>query len=101
VLVGGTAPVGDSVVNALRSYTAGGATRHAGADRYATAVAVNAAAFGRHSGLTVHIASGSGSADAVAGAPAAASVGAPVPLRPASRLGSSAAAAARACDVCG
>lgn len=80
VVVGGTASVSEAVVTALRSYTAGGVTRQAGADRYATAAAVSAAAFGRDSGLTVHIASGAGFADAVAGVPAAASVGAPVLL---------------------
>jgi len=80
VVVGGRASVSDTVVTALRSYTTGGVTRQAGADRYATAAAVSAAAFGRDSGLTVHIASGSGFADAVAGVPAAASLGAPVLL---------------------
>lgn len=79
VVVGGPASVSDTVVTALRSYSTG-VTRQAGADRYATAAAVSAAAFGRDSGLTVHIASGSGFADAVAGVPAAASVGAPVLL---------------------
>lgn len=80
VVAGGPASVGDAVVAALRSFTTGGVTRQAGADRYATAAAVSAAAFGRDSGLTVHIASGSGFADAVAGVPAAAAAGGPVLL---------------------
>jgi putative cell wall-binding protein len=80
VVVGGTAVVSDAVLSALRGYTAGGVTRQAGADRYATAAAVSRAAFPADSGGTVHVASGLGFADAVAGVPAAAVHGGPLLL---------------------
>lgn len=78
VVVGGTSVVSDAVLAALRAYTTGGVIRQAGADRYATAAAISAATFGRDSGLTVHLASGLGFADAVAGVPAAAKRGGPL-----------------------
>lgn len=80
VVVGGSAVVSDAVLVALRSYTAGGVTRQAGADRFATAAAVSAAAFPRDSARTVHVASGLGFADAVAGVPAAIARGGPLLL---------------------
>jgi putative cell wall-binding protein len=66
VLVGGTAAVSDAVASAL------GATRLAGADRYATAVTV-AEALGRSS---VFVTRGDDPIDAVSGIPAAAAAGA-------------------------
>jgi putative cell wall-binding protein len=80
VVVGGSAVVSDSVLAALRAYTNGGVSRQAGADRYATAAAVSAAAFPADSALTVHLANGLGFADAVSGVPAAAVRGGPMLL---------------------
>jgi putative cell wall-binding protein len=80
VVVGGTAVVGDGVMAALDAYTAGSVTRQAGIDRYATAAAVSRAAFPADGGGTVHVASGLGFADAVAGVPAAAVHGGPLLL---------------------
>jgi putative cell wall-binding protein len=80
VVVGGTAVVSDAVVAALRSFTAGGVSRQAGANRYATAAAVSAAAFPRDSRLRAFLASGDGFADAVAGVPAAIVRGGPLLL---------------------
>jgi putative cell wall-binding protein len=75
VVVGGSTVVSDAVTTALRAYTGGGVSRQWGADRYATAAAVSAAAFPRDGGSTVHLANGTGFADAVAGVPAAAVTG--------------------------
>jgi len=80
VVVGGTAVVGDAVVAGLGAYTGGSVTRQAGIDRYATAAAVSRAAFPADGGGTVHVASGLGFADAVAGVPAAAVHGGPLLL---------------------
>jgi hypothetical protein len=44
-VIGGTAVIGDSVVNQLKQYTPGTVTRLAGSNRYATAAAVSAGIF--------------------------------------------------------
>lgn len=80
VVVGGTAVVSDAVVAALRSFTSGGVTRQAGANRYATAAAISAAAFPRDGRRRAFLASGDGFADAVAGVPAAIAGGGPLLL---------------------
>jgi putative cell wall-binding protein len=80
VVVGGDAVVGSAVVRALDAYTTGSVVRQSGADRYATAAAVSAAAFPADGGGTVHLASGMGFADAVAGVPAAVVRGGPLLL---------------------
>ena len=98
VVVGGPAAVSDAVVTALRSFTSGAVTRQAGADRFATAAAVSAAAFPPDSGLSVHVASGAGFADAVAGVPAAASKGSPLLLTTRDALPASTAAELRRLD---
>jgi putative cell wall-binding protein len=67
VVLGGTAVVSSSVATALRSYTDGGVTRLAGADRYGTSAAISAASFSPGVPL-VFIASGSDYPDALSGA---------------------------------
>ena len=98
VVVGGPAAVSDAVATGLGSFTSGGVTRQSGADRFATAAAVSAAAFPRDSGLTVHVASGAGFADAVAGVPAAATRGAPLLLTTRTSLPATTAAELRRLD---
>ncbi|GAA3907232.1 cell wall-binding repeat-containing protein [Microbacterium invictum] len=79
VVLGGPGAVTDSVVSAARAFTTGGASRLAGADRYATAAAVSKATFG--AGVRVaYIANGSTFPDALSGAAAAGVVGGPVLL---------------------
>ncbi len=75
-VVGGTTAVSDTVAAAVRA-----SSRLAGADRYATAVAISAARSGTGSG-SVFVATGSDFPDALAAAPAAAAAGAPVLLSP-------------------
>ncbi len=77
VILGGTGVVSKSVETALNSYTAGGVTRIAGADRYATAAATSAAAFPAGASV-VYVATGSTFPDALAAGAIAA--GAKVPI---------------------
>jgi len=79
VLLGGTGAVDAPVMSLLQGYTSGTVTRVAGSDRYATAAAVSRATFAAHP-AAVYIASGLNFPDALAGAAAAAHVGAPVLL---------------------
>lgn len=81
-VLGGTAVVSDAVLRQLRSYdhpTIGTTSRLAGADRYATAAAISAAAFGPGVS-TAFIATGANFPDALAGAPASAALGGPLLL---------------------
>jgi putative cell wall-binding protein len=77
VVLGGEGVVSAAVATQLKALTAGGVTRLAGSDRYATAAAV-AAAFG--SPRSAYVASGLSFPDALAGAALAATRGAPVLL---------------------
>jgi putative cell wall-binding protein len=70
VVLGGPLAVSDGLVTALHAYTTGSVSRLAGADRYATAAAISAATFSPGVGAA-YIATGSGFADALAGAAAA------------------------------
>ena len=79
VLLGSTNAVDAPVMSLLQGYTSGTVTRLAGTDRYATAAAVTQATFAAHP-AAVYIASGLNFPDALAGAAAAAHVGAPVLL---------------------
>lgn len=79
VLLGSTSAVDGPVMSLLQGYTSGSVTRLAGSDRYATAAAVSRATFAAHP-AAVYIASGLNFPDALAGAAAAAHVGAPVLL---------------------
>ena len=75
IVLGGSQAVGDTVVKRLRTLaTSGTVTRLAGADRYATAVAISAASF--PAGLpALYVASGQTFPDALVAVPAAAKVG--------------------------
>lgn len=80
VVLGDARSVSDSVVSSLRQHaTTGSVTRVSGSDRYATAVAVSQESHPRGA-ATVFIASGAGYPDALAAAPAARQLGAPVLL---------------------
>lgn len=79
VVLGGTGAVSSGVERQIReAVPTASVSRSAGADRYATAAAVSRATF--PSATTVYLAAGSSFPDALAGAPAAGSVGAPLLL---------------------
>jgi putative cell wall-binding protein len=79
IVLGGTGVVSTAVQAALDPYTTGPVTRLAGADRYATAVAISKASF--TPGLeTVFIATGTSFPDALAGAAVAGALGSPILL---------------------
>lgn len=82
VVLGGTSAISDGVLAALRSYTAGGVTRIAGADRYATAVAVSKATTGSNAPRTVYLATGASFPDGLSGTPVAARAGGPLLIVP-------------------
>ncbi|HET9416515.1 MAG TPA: cell wall-binding repeat-containing protein [Candidatus Limnocylindria bacterium] len=88
VVLGGAAVISEGVVQALRGLddpTIGETFRLAGADRYATAAAISTAGFGP--GVpTVFIATGTNFPDALAGAPASATLGGPLLLTAKDRL---------------
>ncbi len=77
-LVGGEGAVAESVIRTLRVYSAD-VIRLAGADRYATAVAISAAAF-PDGAETVFLSTGQDFADGLTAGPAAAAVSAPLLL---------------------
>lgn len=79
VVVGGPSVVSDGVVAALAAFAPGGAQRVSGADRFATAAALSAATFAPGAPVA-YLTSGSGFADAVSAAPAAARDHGPVLL---------------------
>lgn len=83
VVLGGTSVVSDAVLSRLRPYATGGSvTRLAGADRYATAVAVSKATTGSDAPRTVYVATGANFADGLAGTPAAAKADGPLIIVP-------------------
>ena len=79
VVVGGPASVSDAVVTSLGAMVPGGVVRFAGLDRYQTAATLSAATF-PDGASTAYLASGTGFADAISAAPAAARDGGPVLL---------------------
>jgi putative cell wall-binding protein len=79
VILGSTGVVSSAVATAADGYTTGSVTRLAGADRYATAAAISAATFEPGVALA-YIATGLNFPDALAGAAAAGSKGAPILL---------------------
>ena len=79
-VAGGTAAVGAALVTDLATVSGVDVQRHAGADRYATAVAVNRAAHPELTAGSAFIASGTGFADALAGSFYAARAGRPLYL---------------------
>jgi glucose/arabinose dehydrogenase/putative cell wall-binding protein len=84
VVLGGTAAISAAIATQLDGYTTGPVQRRAGADRYATAVAVSRASFG--SASRVFIATGVNFPDGLAGGPAGAFLGAPLLLVPGTSL---------------
>ncbi|HUH17444.1 MAG TPA: cell wall-binding repeat-containing protein, partial [Methylomirabilota bacterium] len=79
VVLGGSGVVSTTVLNALTSYTTGGVTRIAGADRYATAALISRATF-PDGAPAVYVATASTFADALAAGAAAAGAHAPILL---------------------
>lgn len=79
VVLGGEGVVSDAVVAALGVYTAGGVTRLAGENRYATAAAISAATYAP-SVPVAYVATGLDFPDALAGAAVAGAEGAPLLL---------------------
>jgi len=79
VVLGGSSVVSEGVQTALQTYASGTVPRVQGADRYATAAAISARYYSP--GVpAVFIATGTGFADALAGAPAAALLDSPLLL---------------------
>jgi putative cell wall-binding protein/spore germination protein YaaH len=82
VIIGGTGAVGSGVEQQLRSFaTSGSISRLAGADRYATAVAVSSATSGGGASV-VYVATGAAFPDGLAGTPAAALADGPLLVVP-------------------
>jgi putative cell wall-binding protein len=71
--------ISDALLAKLDTLTAGSATRLAGADRYATAVAVSAATYPTHV-TTLYVATGAAFADGLAAGPVAGLAGGPLLL---------------------
>ncbi len=85
IVLGGTGTVSDGVKAKLAKYTAGSVTRLAGADRYATAVAISKAMYAPGVPV-VYIATGATFPDALAGAAAAGLTGGPLLTVPATSI---------------
>jgi len=77
-VIGGTGAISDGVKQALEAYAVAPVLRLSGVDRYATAVAVSKAFFGRPP--AVYLATGLNFPDALAAVPAAGRAGAPLLL---------------------
>ena len=92
VVLGGPVAITDAVTAELQSFTTGAVTRHAGADRYATAALVATTAFPSPVGRVL-VATGTGSADALAAGAAGARTDSPVLLVTRDRLPAATAAA--------
>ena len=92
VVLGGTAAITEAVTTELQSFTTGAVTRQAGEDRYATAALVATTAFPSPV-ARVFVATGTGSADALAAGAAGARTDSPVLLVSRDRLPAQTAAA--------
>jgi putative cell wall-binding protein len=77
-VVGGSGVVGDDVLEELQAYTSQPVSRVAGADRYATAVAISTVFFGAPP--SIYLATGTNYPDALAAVPGAGRFGAPLLL---------------------
>ena len=85
VILGGTGAVSSGVATALDAYTTGTVSRLAGANRYATSAAISTANYA--AGVPVaYIATGTGFADALSGAPVAGKLGGPILLVPSTSI---------------
>lgn len=82
VVLGGPNAVGDGVLNALGSYTAGSVTRLSGTDRYETAVAVSRATTKSDAPRSVFLATGASFPDGLAATPVASRAGGPLLIVP-------------------
>jgi spore germination protein YaaH/putative cell wall-binding protein len=82
VVLGDSRSVSDAVAARLSGYTSGGVARVAGADRYATSVAISQTGFRAGQPGTVFVATGETFPDALSADPVAAALGAPVLLVP-------------------
>jgi len=80
VILGGTGVISTGVGSALQAYTSGSVDRMAGANRYATAVAVSSSSFSMAD--TVYVATGANFPDALAAGPVAAMSSSPLLLVP-------------------
>ena len=79
VVLGGTGVISQALQNQLATYAPGGASRLAGADRFATAAAISRATFAAGVPVT-YVATGLAFPDALAGGPAAGREGGPILL---------------------
>ena len=96
VVLGGTGVFSVATATKLRSYaTSGTLTRLAGADRYATAIAVSKATTGSDAPRTVYIAAGGTFPDGLSGTPAAAKANGPLLIVPQNSLPAAVAAELR------
>jgi spore germination protein YaaH/putative cell wall-binding protein len=83
VVLGSSSVIGDAMITRLRPYaTSGTVTRLAGADRYATGVAVSQATAATDGPRTVYVATGASFPDGLAGSPVAARAGGPLLIVP-------------------
>jgi subtilisin family serine protease/putative cell wall-binding protein len=86
VILGGSGVVSAGVASAAAAYTSGTVSRLAGADRYATAVAVSSSGFAAGAAATVYIATGTTFPDGLAGGPVAGLHNSPLLLVPSGSL---------------
>ncbi|MDQ3689769.1 MAG: cell wall-binding repeat-containing protein, partial [Chloroflexota bacterium] len=87
VVLGGTSAVSAAVATNLRTYaTSGTVTRLAGADRYATSLAISNATTGNDAPRTVYVATGASFADGLSGTPVAARANGPLLILPGGSL---------------
>ena len=77
-VVGGSGVLGDDVMQELQAYTSQPVGRVAGADRYATAVAISSVFFG--ASPSIYLATGTNYPDALAAVPGAGRFGSPLLL---------------------
>nr|MBA3643883.1 cell wall-binding repeat-containing protein [Chloroflexia bacterium] len=87
VVLGGTSAISSAVATNLRPYaTSGSVTRLAGADRYATSLAISKATTGNDAPRTVYVATGASFADGLSGTPVAARANGPLLIVPGGSL---------------
>ena len=83
VVLGGTSAISSAVATSLRPYaTSASVTRLAGADRYATSLAISKATTGNDAPRTVYVATGASFADGLSATPVAARANGPLLIVP-------------------
>jgi putative cell wall-binding protein len=80
VVLGSAGVISDAQLAGLQAYTSGSVSRLAGADRYATAVAISAATYAADGPSTVYLATGTAFPDGLAAGPVAGRAAAPLLL---------------------